>query len=138
MSNPLDTQPVPSIPPALSPVGRTLAWIHGVAAVLPLTLMAALYLLSWRAMQLIGHWPVPWKDDPKFLGGGDTFYEMLLVLINPLLLAAMIAPSIWLTLMAVLWRRYGWGRRVALTLALVAGIAVFALDPSRRMMWWMD
>lgn len=43
----------------------------------PLLLLIALRAMQWRASVLIGYWPQPMADDPKWIGQSDRLYQGL-------------------------------------------------------------
>lgn len=108
------------------------------AVVAPLVPMVALYLLAYRAQDLIGHWPQPMSDDPKHIGLDDPAYQAFR--------AAVIYGSCFAG-----WCLYTWGallvhlrRNLTIRRMLwLVGIFLFAwllfvADPGRRFIWWMD
>lgn len=79
-------------------IPRKIWWrlFHLLVALAPALLTGWLYLMALRASQLIGHMPVPWVDDPKFIPF-DRIYDFLrdyaLIVILWHILAFIIMPS---------------------------------------------
>ena len=111
--------------------------LHWLLATAPLAVVTGLYILSWGASVVLGHWPRPWIDDPKLIAGGPLYD--LLYGVTVLLLPIWISSLFLFPLTTfVLWRaqspRLRW-----LSLGLyVAGWVLVGIAMGDRMQWLMD
>lgn len=110
----------------------------------PLLAVACLTLFAWRGSLLVGHWPVPWVDDPKDLANADplsaVFYAASMVLV---LFAVCTLALFPVSAAFALRREYFAGgssrwvvKAVVLTLIWLGGWV--ALDGSEGVKWLMD
>jgi hypothetical protein len=110
------------------------------AALLPGVGLAALWALGLYATTVLGHWPHPYRDDPKYLSAGTGWlapFAMLLLttaILSPLAIAA-----------DLLVRRVAHAeRRPALALLVVFAACYAALwlqlfaDPGQLFAWLAD
>jgi len=108
------------------------------AVLAPFVPLVVLYLLSHRAETLIGHWPRPLVDDPKYIGADDPAYRSLS--------RAFVYASAFAG-----WGLFTWGAllfhlRCSLTAArlrwlmgvFLAAWIVFLCEPGGRYIWWLD
>lgn len=102
---------------------------------LPWVTIAALYLFAGAATYELGHWPIPSRDDPKYIDM-DVFYHAVaygavaMVWTVPLVLVA----GVVLRLKRVPVRS---GLLMLLTGWCAVLIQLF-LDPGRLFIWYMD
>lgn len=112
------------------------ALVLGVA--IPLVPMVFLCLLSRRGQELIGHWPQPMTDDPKFIGTDDPAYQSLSSAVVYSYSFAGWGMAAWGTLMAHLWGRFPWKKLLWIAAVLVLASWAFLLEPTERFSWWLD
>lgn len=76
-----------TLPRSLSTIGwGGLAVVYGLATLTPILVISALYLMSWRGQELLGHWPfLGFGDSPTFLSNIDSFTSTLFSTIDILL-----------------------------------------------------
>ena len=76
-----------TLPRSLSRIGWWgLAVVYGLATLTPILVISALYLMSWRGQELLGHWPfLGFGDSPAYLSSIDSFSSGLLSTIDILL-----------------------------------------------------
>ena len=107
----------------------------------PFLLLGA-FLLTWVAARLsLGHWPRPYFDDPKRIGGWvDVPYAITSATINVGL------PAFLLVLGALIFqafrdasqRRYLLRTAAASVVLMIAAICLLWWDPLRIIEWFMD
>ena len=117
-----------------------LAFVQVVLAFSPLLAVLALYALSWRGAALIGHWPLPMADDPKFIGQGDTLYAVMYMALCLLFALSCYGLPILIALTAMLSYRHAKLWPVLMILLYFASLVLFSLLESAgdRMTWFMD
>jgi hypothetical protein len=130
------TTPVSSISTPIET--RALRFLHHLFALLPIVSLATLYLFSWRVASVIGYWPRPSLDDPKFVVASDlpatVFYDLVMVLILGSGMAIIMFPLLSL----MLFHRQSRLRLVVLALIFIAGWVLLRSDPGDRVLWYMD
>jgi hypothetical protein len=106
----------------------------------PLLLMASLILLSWRGSILLGHWPLPFTDDPSVICKGDVLFQTLYSLSGGMVALTAGSIVIWFALMLHLGLRGLLTLRPFLQLTLTGYLVwtLIASDPSLRLEWWID
>lgn len=117
------------------------AGVHSLISVLPFTWLFAIYALAFRAQDLIGHWPRPGYDDPKWIGPMDQQYQFLFHLIGDWIVPALFWGSwLWLLLTPLLVPSgyYSRTRRIVLSALFVTGWLSLYFDPGNRFSWWLD
>ncbi len=104
----------------------------------PLSVIAAVNLLAWRASVKLGHWPVPWRDDPGCIMSNDVLLQVLYPSVYFLLLVALISPFVFPILMVVHRGIYPGLSRWMLLLIFAGGWMLITLDPGDRFTWFLD
>lgn len=117
---------------------RVLVMLHHLFALAPLLILVNLYLFSWRATTLIGHWPQPFRDDPQFIVYDDILSEQLYLLVNPLFFWALVG-FVALPVLTIFLRRVypRWWTIGIICLFLIGWVLLFA-EPTDRIVWYMD
>ncbi|KAB8143485.1 hypothetical protein F8S13_10795 [Chloroflexia bacterium SDU3-3] len=138
----------PTTPPSVSKTQRLskiehmlrlmIIALHHSFALAPLLVIGCLYVFSWRAAFLIGHWPQPSIDDPKFIAPDCRICDALYMLTLPLLLWPFIALVAFPFLSLVLRRVYLWRWQTLLIIVFVVGWLLLIADPSERLSWYFD
>lgn len=108
------------------------------ALVGPSALLAALYVYSYRAEQLIGHWPRDLIDDPKWIGKGDTLYRSLESVVNYTSAYCGWTFVAWLCLILHLQARVSKRRLFFHALLFISAWLAFQMEPGGRWAWFMD
>ena len=117
---------------------RLLVLLHHLFAFAPSMALVAVYTCSWRIASLIGYWPRPSLDDPKFAAPGDLlstllyFTTMLLLVMSAT--ALFVAPILSFVLRRAYARAWSW---MLLTLFALSWIVLRA-DPGGRLTWFAD
>lgn len=117
---------------------RLLIILHHIVALIPLAPIVAVYGFSWRVETIIGHWPLPSIDDPKFVAPGDWLSDFLYSSVSLLLFSSLAALLIFPVLTWVLRHQY---RPMWLTVLIAAFILEYIFlgaDPGQRFMWYFD
>ncbi len=105
----------------------------------PLLAIAGINLLAWRASVKLGHWPVPWQEDPNCILPNDMLYQGLLPSVGLLFLAAITSVCVVPLLMLGIRRRtYSVLTQCIFVLIFVGGWVLFKLDPGARFTWFID
>ena len=106
----------------------------------PLAAIAAINLLAWRASVKLGHWPVPWLEDPNILSN-DMLYQVLEPLVGLLFLAAITSvlffPLLMLLMLGLRRRTYSVLSQCIFILIFVGGWVLFRLDPGTSYTWFI-
>jgi hypothetical protein len=110
------------------------------SALSPLILYGLLFVASWRAEALIGHWPVAWVDDPWYSIPDDRLYSFLLGTVNVFFGAALMslfaAPVFAILLVSSRPKHLGvWVWVAFLMISFAAGLLLMSEDPAARMQW---
>ncbi len=117
---------------------RLLVLLHHLFAFAPSMALVAVYTFSWRIASLIGYWPRPSLDDPKFAAPGDGLSTLLYF--ATMLLLVMSASGLYMVplLSFVLRRAYGrvWGW--LLPALWILSWLLLRLDPGARITWFAD
>ena len=104
----------------------------------PLSAIAGINLLAWRASVKLGYWPVPWLEDPNILST-DMLYQMLTPLVGLLFLAAITSilflPLFMLLMLGLSRRTYSVLTQCIFILIWVSGWVLFRLDPGASFTW---
>jgi hypothetical protein len=113
--------------------------LHRLLTALPWSLVAALYLMSWRAMAVTGHWPVANGCGPyteEFFQQDGLLY-LLHLSIDPLMLAFAFSVLLWLPLLIILGVRQCFSNAyiLASTVIYSSGFLFFLLDIDKRLNW---
>ena len=119
-------------------IPRIAKYLHYVFTAAPLAAVAAVNLLSWRAAVKIGHWPVPWQDDPKCIVPNDVLLQVLYPSIWLLLLGAVASLVFFPALLVALGYAYSVLSRWMLVLIFAGGWVLLTLDPGARFTWFLD
>jgi hypothetical protein len=130
-------QPITFVP-VTSPFRHIFVALHWSFALAPLLTSACLYLLSWRAALLLGHWPQPSLDDPKFIAPNDALMDLLYGAVLPLLLWSMVALITFPLLTFFLRKRYTRLKIVSFVVLFVGAWLFLYLDPGARLAWFGD
>jgi hypothetical protein len=117
---------------------RLLLAAHLLVTAAPWLFIAGMAAWAGRAAAILGHWPVPLTDDPKFIATGDQLYGRLGELSDVLGYWLTLSPFILPVLAAVTWRDYRRGTRLWLIGAYVAGLVMIVLDPLGLFAWMAD
>jgi hypothetical protein len=117
---------------------RLLLAAHLLVTAAPWLFIAGMAAWAWRAAAILGHWPVPLADDPKFIATGDQLYDRLGELAHTLLNLAFFSVLILPVLAAVTWRDYRPGLRYGLLAFYVLGMLMIPLDPLGLFAWMAD
>lgn len=116
---------------------KALARLHALLTLWPWLALLSLYALSFEARKIIGHWPVPYADDPKGIWRDfDTTLGPLLT--NGLLAGLFFGIVPWIVLYFLFWRFSSPRTRCLSPLTGLLGIAALWLEPGGRFAWWMD
>lgn len=108
------------------------------AVLAPLIPLVVLYLLSYRAGALIGHWPRLLVDDPKYIGTDDPAYQSLS---RAFVYASAFAGwglFTWSALFLHLRRSLPATRLRWLTGVFLVAWIMFVCEPGGRYVWWLD
>lgn len=124
--------------PTTSPFRHIFIALHWSFALAPLVTSACLYLLSWRAALLLGHWPKLSLDDPKFIAPHDTLMTLLYTAVLPLLLWSMLAVITFPLLTLVLRKQYTRLWHISFVVLFVGAWVFLYLDPGARLAWFID
>src|SRR5207248_481910 len=68
-----------------------LAMIHHLLAFSWFLVLLVLYTFSWRVQAVIGHWPQPYVDDPKFVAPDDWLSDLLYSAVHWFFIVAIVA-----------------------------------------------
>lgn len=112
--------------------------LHHFFAFAPLLALAVVYLFSWRVASIIGHWPRPSLDDPKFVAPGDGLADTLYASVLILLLLAVAGVIIFPLLTYALRRAYARWWVITLIVVFVVGCVLVRIDPGSRFAWYFD
>jgi hypothetical protein len=112
-----------------------LAGIHNLLAFAPALVVLSLYVLYWQAGVLLGHPPVPYADDPKFIVPGSIRLDILYFLVLFNLIGTCFGLVIVPVLSVVMWKRYARLWSVLLLVAFVLGFVMLRLDPGLDPIW---
>ena len=108
----------------------------------PLSAIAGINLLAWRASVTLGHWPVPWQEDPKCILPNDMLYQVLLSSVGLLFLTAITSvlffPLLMLLMLGLRRRTYSVVSQCIFVLIFVGGWVLFKLDPGANFIWFID
>ena len=108
----------------------------------PLSAIAGINLLAWRASVKLGHWPVPWQEDLKCILPNDMLYQVLKPSVGLLLLAAITSvvffPLLMLLMPGLGRRTYSVPSQCIFVLIFVSGWVLFKLDPGASFTWFID
>ncbi len=104
----------------------------------PLAAVAVVNLAAWRAAVKLGHWPVPWRDDPKCIVPNDVLLQVLYPSVYFLLLVALISPFVFPILMVVHRGTSPGLSRWMMAMIFVIGWVLFKLDPGAGLTWFLD
>ena len=115
-----------------------LAVVQGFLVVPPIALTYWIYHLAQRAAVLIGRWPVPMINDPKWIGQNDGAYQHLYDTVERVDGITFCSFFAWMIVMALAFRWYS--RRARL---LQFGLFIFAwgllwFNPWSLLSWWED
>jgi hypothetical protein len=120
-------------------IGRALiVALHHFFAFGPLLALIFVYLFSWRVASIIGHWPRPSLDDPKFMAPGDGVADSLYQSVLVFLLVAAAGVIMFPLLTFVLRRAYARWWLITLIVVFVLGCVLVRLDPGSRFEWFFD
>ncbi|HYU35874.1 MAG TPA: hypothetical protein VEW48_27265 [Thermoanaerobaculia bacterium] len=108
------------------------------ALVSPFVPMAALHLLSRRGQELLGHWPRPMRDDPKYIGLDDPTYQRLSIVVIYAFCFTGWCLYTWGGLMLHLRKSLTTRKVLWLVALFVLTWLVFSYDPGKRFEWWLD
>ena len=117
---------------------KLILFLRGLFAAVPLVMFSAPYLLSVYAMVVIGHWPQPMFDDPKFIPAGPLYhllYGATFLLFLPMLVSSLV---IFPMLTAVMWRSTAPRTRWLLLALFIAGWVLVRTMLGDRMAWLID
>jgi hypothetical protein len=105
-------------------------------------LLVGAFFLTWVAARLsLGHWPRPYLDDPKGIGGWvGVPYAMTGVFLNVGLPAfgAALAALLYSAFRDASRRRYLLTAAAVSVLLMIAAISFLWWDPLRIVAWFMD
>ena len=107
-------------------------------AMSPLLALLNLYAMSWRATILIGHWPQPLDDDPKWIGINDAIYNFLYAITDYSF--GMVTFSLFggIAMALLLWSKYTERQKTWLVCGFIGAWLIFFLEPSGRFAWIAD
>ena len=120
--------------PALSAT----AVLHGLLAISPLILTYWLSRLAQRAASLIGHWPVPMINDPKWIGPRDSQYQHLFDVCSWIERPVLCGFFLWIITAVLFWRWYSVRLRCWLLGLFVFSWGILWLNPWQLLPWWID
>ena len=103
--------------------------------VAPITHLILIYLLSFRATQLIGYWPMAWRDDPFLIGDDDEIYQTLIWCNYNGLVFALMLGVIFYFIFRCKKLSFIFSLQI---IVLVFSILALIFDPLRRFDWWLD
>ena len=86
----------------------------------------------------IGHWPVPWQDDPKCILPNDVLLQVLYPAVLLLLLGAAASLYFFPALLVALGHTYSTLSRWILVRIFAGGWVLLTLDPGDRFTWFFD
>jgi hypothetical protein len=123
---------------------RLLLWllivIQVVLAFTPWSVIAVLYMMSWRAEAAIGRWPRPWVDDPKFIVHNDQFYDYLydlpITVFSIACVSGILLPALTFALHGIFKLPRIWS--ISLLVFYTLGLVFFMMDPGQRLKWYLD
>ena len=117
---------------------RLLAATYLLVAAAPWLFGAGLTLLAWRAAAILGHWPIPLADDPKFIAPSDGLYDGLGRLSTALRFWLLFSPFILPGFVIMTWREYRRRATFAIIAVYVLGLVAIRLDPFGLLAWIID
>jgi hypothetical protein len=117
---------------------RILRVLHHLFALAPFLTVLLLYLASWRAESIIGHWPVPSVDDPKYIAQSDWLYINLRLAVMWMLGGACSAACLLPLFTIAMWRVYPRWYSIVLIAVYLVGFYILRIDAGARLTWYMD
>jgi hypothetical protein len=117
---------------------KLLLLLHHLLAFAPSLLIAWIYALAWRASILLGHWPRPKIDDPKFAIPADRLFDILYYPSSFVFVWFAVSLIVFPLLTVVLWRHNQWLRTLLLILVYVVGWLIGGILPNNAFTWFVD
>ena len=117
---------------------RLLVILHHLFAFAPAIALASAYVFSWRVAVLIGHWPRPSLDDPKFAAPGDEL--SILLYFATMLVLLVSASGLYMVPLLSFVLRHTYSRvwRWLLPALWIVSWLLLRLDPGARITWFAD
>jgi ABC-type Na+ efflux pump permease subunit len=115
--------------------------LQHLVAFAPFLMIAILFIFSWRVGSIIGHWPIPWQDDPKYSTPGDLLSDLLYYASFLFLMLSFAAYLVLPAAILILWQYTSRASRlwsVLLVVVFIIGFLVMRSDPGDRFRWLMD
>ena len=120
-------------------------WVRFVARALyicaiagPLVPLTVLYVASWRASVVLGHWPLCMTDDPKFICDGDALYEQICSYVTCAKAFAGWSIISFVLLFLLLLNQVPKRRLLLMATTFLVAWLVFFMEPGWRFAWWLD
>lgn len=117
---------------------QVLTVLYYAVLVAPLVTVGAVYMFSIRAWMVLGYWPRPWLDDPKYIRPGDLALQGLYWLVMATMLWSLVSLALVPLLTLLLRRSYSIRWHIVRVLLFVSMWLVLWLDPGARIAWFVD
>ena len=121
---------------------RFILSLNAILVLFPLAWVSMLWSASYRASQHIGRFPIPGRDDPKWIAPNDKFYHGMLDALWHWQLIVGMAALMGFVLLCVNLPKHLERKRYGIILLLLLPVALLLttifLDPGRRVEWFID
>ncbi|MDP9316530.1 MAG: hypothetical protein M3R24_37705 [Chloroflexota bacterium] len=114
------------------------AVLHVLVAVAPLLVFGWVHALAWRAAVVLGRWPRPYDDDPKFFLPADHWFDLLAFPTPLLVLWMLLSVVLFPTLMLRFRQRYSQRFILFLGVLYCAGWLALWFAPGTALDWYFD
>jgi hypothetical protein len=114
------------------------AMVYALVLLGPLVPLAVLYLASWRAFGVLGHWPRYMMDDPKLICQQDTVYKDLCSGVSYACAFGGWSIISVGALMLHLRRQVSPTHLVWMAVLFFLAWTLFVGEPGGRYKWWLD
>jgi hypothetical protein len=138
MSQIKQTLPISNSQNAAQLLRRFLLGAQALFAAAPSLFMAVLYLFSGYAALLLGHWPQPYIDDPKFIASDDLLMDLLYFNVPIFSVAALCSLVVFPLLTLLLRRSHSRKWHISLIAIFLVGCLVSYFGAADRLDWYFD